>query len=180
MTDSARFFEHGVVTVEETDPRSRQAALSMTMPNCLFQAVTPSLLGGGLIDNFRLAEPLSVWLPQVTEGRLSFVGTQVDNAVARMNTIVRNQAEVVLQTFAQASNLLLSPADLIPMLPMGVYVSLRFRCRVDDIPKVLEGVQGTPVVGVAEFQWALATALAAVLTESAAWAPRPALSGRSP
>ncbi len=169
--DSHRFFEYGLVAVDGTDPVRRHALLSVTIPNCLFQAVTPSLLGAGLVDDFKVADPVAVWIPQVSDDRLSAVGRQMDNASARINTIVRNQTEVILRTFQQAGMLLINPADLIPMLPLGVYVSFRFRCCVDDIPKVLEGVQNTPVSGVHEFQWALAEALASVLTESKAWGP---------
>lgn len=170
-SEFSRFFEHGHVEIEGTDAKTRQAAISMQLPCCLFQAVVPSLLGAGFIDNFRISEPLCVWIPKVTKERLSLQGSQVDNAVARINTTVEHQAAVIIKTFSMAAELLHNPADLVPMLPLGVYVSLRFRCRVDDIPKFLTGVQGTPVDGVPELQWALACVLAKVLMESQAWGP---------
>lgn len=169
--ESSRFFEHGFVEIEGTDAKTRQAALAVQMPCCLFQAIVPSLLGAGFIDNFRISEPLCIWIPKVSKERLSLTGAQVDNAVARINTTVEHQMAVIAKTFAMVAELLTNPADMVPMLPLGTYVALRFRCRVDDIPKVLHGVQATPVDGVAEFQWALACVLAKVLMESQAWGP---------
>lgn len=167
--DSARFFEHGKVVLEDMDPVGRTASIFVQLPNCLFQAVTPSLLGAGYLDNFRVAEPLSTWLPQVTEARLSFLGKQVDQAHVRINTAVAQQMDALLRTFASISQYLVNPADMVPMLPLGVYVSVRFRCRLDDVPKVLHGVQDTPVEGVHEFQWALACVLAQALREMEGW-----------
>ncbi len=164
--DSARFFEHGKVVLEDIDPVGRMASIFMQMPNCLFQAVTPSLLGAGLVDNFRVAEPVATWLPQLTEARISFVGKQVDQCHVRINTAVSQQMESLLKTFVKISEYLLNPADMVPMLPLGVYVALRFRCRIDDVPKVLQGVQETPVEGVGEFQWALACVLAQAVIEA--------------
>lgn len=173
--DSAQFFEHGKVVLEDMDAFGRMAAIFIQVPCCLFQAVTPSLLGAGLVDNFRLAEPLCCWMPQVSPARLSFIGKQIDQTDVRINTAVSQQMDVILKTFVKVSEYLLSPADLIPMLPLGTYVQLRFRCRIDDIPKVLEGVQNTPVEGVHEFQWALACVLAQAVIEAERWAARPRL-----
>lgn len=171
--DSSQFFEYGKVVLEDTDPVGRTASIAISMPNCLFQAITPSLLGAGFIDNFKVSEPLAVWIPQVTKERLSFMGTQLDQADARINTAIAHQMSVVAQTFAKVSQLLTNPADLVPMLPLGTYVSLRFRCRIDDVPKVLFGIQETKVEGVHEFQWALACVLAQALMESERWPHRP-------
>lgn len=171
--DASQFFEYGKVVLEDTDPVGRTASIRMQMPNCLFQAVTPSLLGAGFVDEFKVADPLAVWIPQVTTERLSFMGKQLDQADVRINTAIAHQMGVVAQTFAKVAQLLTNPADLIPMLPLGTYVSLRFRCRIDDVPKVLFGVQETAVVGVPEFQWALACVLAQALMESERWPHRP-------
>lgn len=170
--DSAQFFEYGKIVLEDIDPIGRMAAIFMQMPCCLFQAVTPSLLGAGFVDNFRVAEPLATWLPQVSKERLSFIGTQHDQCDTRINTAVAQQMDALLKTFLRISELLLNPADMVPMLPLGVYVALRFRCRIDDIPKVLEGVQKTPVEGVPEFQWALACVLAQAVIEAERWEAR--------
>lgn len=170
--ESAQFFEHGKVVLEDIDPVGRMAAIRMQMPNCLFQAVTPSLLGAGFVDNFRVSEPLATWLPQLSEGRISVVGKQLDQCHVRINTAVAQQMDAILKTFVKVSEFLLNPADMVPMLPLGVYVSLRFRCRIDDIPKVLHGVQETPVEGVHEFQWALACVLAQAVTEAERWESR--------
>ena len=168
--DSAKFFEYGEVVFEERDFPSRTAAIRICVPNCLFQAVTPALLGAGLIDQFTVRDPIAAWVPMFTDARMiPHASELVDNACAQMNATASMVATSALRAFHSMARLLNNPSDLVPILPLGVYVTLRFRCRIDDIPKVLFGIQGIPVDGVAEFQWALASVLACVLQDMRTW-----------
>jgi len=161
-SDDAKFFEYGHVLLLGNDFKTRQASLEVCMPNSLMQAVTPSLLGAGWVDQFRVRDPVAVWLPQLTPSRMNAAASGHDLPHTRANMALKQWAEEVLQVFQKVAQFLVDPSDIVPFLPMGTYVQFRFRCRVDDIPKVLEGVDATPVVGVPEFQWALASVLAAV------------------
>jgi hypothetical protein len=166
--EQSRFFEYGEVLLTENDYKTRQAAVSVCMPCCLFQAVTPSLLGGGLVDGLKVREPLAVWLPQLTSERVSpLVRAQVPDAEIRINAVMKAHVDELLRLFQGASGVIVDPADLVPYLPLGTYVCFRFRCRIDDVPKVLEGVDRTPVTGVPEFQWALAMVLKCALEDHA-------------
>ena len=49
------------------------------------------------------------------------------------------------------------------LLPMGVYVKIRLRCDIDNVAQVLLNLENIPVVGVAEFRFALAEVLADIL-----------------
>ena len=163
-SDNCRFFEYGEVVLEEHDFVTRQASIQICIPCCLFQAVTPSLLGAGIIDQFKLRDPMAVWIPTFSKKRMSPVANEmIDNSLIRLNMSLKARAEEVLKTFRICAQMVLNPSDLIPILPLGTYVNLRFRCEIDKIPDVLIGVQNTPVDGVAEFQWALATVLTYVL-----------------
>lgn len=169
-SESAKFFEFGEVTFEERDFPSRQAAIRICMPCCLFEAVTPSLLGAGVIDQYKVREPMAVWMPKFSAERMHPNAEQIlDSSLERLNMTLRASAEGIIETFQSLSFLVTDPSDLIPLLPLGVYVTFRLRCRIDDIPKVLFGVQNTPVNGVAEFQWALASVLACVLEDVQKW-----------
>ena len=165
-SEECKFFEFGEVRLEENDFTSRQASIRICIPCCLFQAVTPSLLGVGLIDQFKLREPIAIWIPTFSQERMSpNANNFVDNALVRLNMLLKSKAEDVLKTFEGCAQLVLNPSDLIPILPLGVYVTLRFRCEIDKIPDVLIGIQNTPVDGIHEFQWALATVLTCVLDD---------------
>lgn len=167
--DEAKFFGCGQVVLLDRDFKTRQASMEVCMPNSLMQAVSPSLLSCGWLDAFRVKEPLAVWLPQLTAERMNGLAAEHDMAHARANAALRQWAEEVLQVFRKVSQFLVDPSDVIAFLPMGTYVCFRYRCRIDDIPRLLEGVDRTPVVGVREFQWAMASVLAAVCLDFQAW-----------
>jgi len=168
--EQSRFFEHGEVVLTESDFKTRQASVSICMPCCLFQAVTPSLLGGGLVDGLKVLEPLAVWLPRLSAERISpHVRAKVPDAEVRINSVMKAHVDDLLKLFAGAAAVAVDPSDLVPYLPLGTYVRFRFRCRLDDIPKVLEGVNGTPVAGVPEFQWALAMVLKCAVQDFERW-----------
>ncbi|OPZ38218.1 MAG: hypothetical protein BWY99_01678 [Synergistetes bacterium ADurb.BinA166] len=164
--ESSKFFEHGEAVLEESDYATRMASVRIRMPCCLMQAVTPSLLGGGLLDELKIMEPVAVWIPQLSDQRVSpAVRARLPDAHVRINSGMRAHVDELLKLFKGAASVVLDPADLVPCLPLGTYVQFRFRCRVDDVPKILEGVQSTAVAGVPEFQWALAMVLRCALED---------------
>lgn len=163
--DSAKFFGSGYIVVEAKDFKTRQASIEMCLPHTLLQAITPSLLGSGWIDKLKVKEPITVWIPQLTAERMNSAAIGHDVPHIRANMALKQWTDEVVQVFQKISQFLVDPSDIIPFLPMGTYVQLRFRCRVDDIPKVLEGVEKTPVIGIPEFRWALASVLAMVCLE---------------
>lgn len=165
-SDNCKFFEYGEVVLGEYDFDSRQASIQICIPCCLFQAIIPTLLGAGIIDQFKLREPMAVWVPTFSKERMSSnANNLVDNALVRLNAGLKIKAKEVVKTFQACAELVLNPSDLIPILPLGIYVNLRFRCEIDKIPNVLIGVQNIQVDGIAEFQWALATVLTQVLDD---------------
>lgn len=172
-SEETRFFEYGEVRLDTIDHINRHVMIDICMPQNLFQVVTPALLGAGLIDDFRLRDPIAVWIPRIGKERLGPVAGTVDSAEARVNQLVRERVEETLRVFQGLGHLLLSPGDLVPMLPMGTYVTFKFRCRIDSILPVLEHVQKyIMILGIAEFQWALASVLHQAVSENETWISR--------
>jgi hypothetical protein len=161
-SDNAKFFGHGYIVLEAKDFKTRQASLEICLPHTLLQAITPSLLGSGWVDKLKVKEPVTVWIPQLTADRMNAAAIGHDIPHVRANMALKQWTDEVVQVFQKVAQFLVDPSDIIPFLPMGTYVQLRFRCRIDDIPKVLEGVGATPIIGIPEFRWALASVLAAV------------------
>lgn len=164
------FFEHGSVGLLERDFRSREAKLNLCMPCCLFLAASPSLLGHGLIDDFRIHHPLSVWIPRLSSDRFHpYVSEQVPFIADKSNVAVKQTAERTLQNFQDLIQFMPYPEDLIPTLPLGIYVDLTYRCNIDSMAKILIGVENTAHHGIAEFRFALAEVLTTVLHDIEKW-----------
>lgn len=164
-SDSAAFFEYGSVDLGDVDRRARRATASVRMPFILMQAVTPALLGGGSVGRLTLAEPFAVWVPSLTAGRMNALGAQAQAAHELVNRAVRERAEESLRLYGGLSHFLVDPADIMPLLPMGTYVTFTYSFRVDDTVRVLEALQQhAGVTGVPEFQAALACVLAEALS----------------
>ena len=160
-----RFFERGEVRVSGFDAASRQAAFSISMPASVAQAVVPALLGAGVLDQYVLMNPVAAWIPALGADRIRPGVLVYDPDMAqKLNSAVRARVGDVLSLFADLSQGVLDPTDLIPMLPLGVYVTFRMRCRIDDLPRAVLELERTAVAGVGEFRFALAAALTEVLT----------------
>ena len=161
-----RFFNHGKVSVAGHDAESRQAILIICMPCCLMHAVTPALLGAGSVDGYSIMNPVAAWIPQLSDERFHPEYVGADQRVSpRANRILSQKVQEILSTFGSMAPVLKNPSDIVPMLPLGTYVEFRYRCRLDDLAVALIEIEKTMVAGVPEFRYALAGALAKVLTE---------------
>ncbi len=177
MMFRAAFFTHGEVCVTEEDRESGQAVLSVVLPACVMQAVTPVLLGAGLLDSYELRSPLAAWVPTVEDAGFRSGDPAVCSAV---NAGIRAAAQAALEAFGAARRELLFPADALPVLPMGTYVRFRLRCSVDALAASLPRMGGS--AGVAELKHAFARVVSALLVH---WGragdsppPLPASAGR--
>lgn len=139
------------------DRSSRQAQFSVTAPACVLQAALPQLLSSGLIEGYEVARPLAAWVPTVADEGFAPGDPGVP---ARVNAAAREAARASLDLFRRSSGHMLFPGDLVPILPMGTYVTFRLRCRLDDLVPSLPAM--VPAAGVAELRFALAAAAAAV------------------
>lgn len=157
--DPSRFFSRGSVEVLAEDASTRQVQLRVTVPACVLQAAFPQLLGSGLVDGYEVASPLAVWMPTVADE--GFVEGAEAGTPSFVNAAARSAAAASLQLFGQSASVLRFPADLVPLLPMGVYVRCRLRCRLDALVSSLDSM--APVAGVAEFKYALASVSASLL-----------------
>jgi hypothetical protein len=153
------FLKHGEVSVLEEDRDSGQLIMSVVLPACVMQAVTPSLLGAGSIDSYELRWPLAAWVPTVADVGFRSQDTSV---CSEINARVARAAVESLRAFADSVPHLLFPGDVLSVLPMGTYVRFRLRCYVDDLVPRVQAMGGE--AGVAELKFALASEVAALLS----------------
>ena len=161
--DDSKFFEYGEVSLDTCDRKTRTSAVRICIPCCLFQTISPHLLGGGWIDELKIRTPIAFWTPTITPERI-MAHARIPGTEMRINVAVRTAVESVGRLFVNLQDSLIDPADVVPMLPLGTYVTFLYRFRVDDSIKILEGIGSVNVVGVPEFQAAMAAVLTRVLT----------------
>lgn len=154
------FFEHGLVETLEDDERSGQLHLAVTLPACVMQAATPCLLGAGILDSYEVRSPLAVWIPTIGDAGFRDELSQGE-LPARVNAEVRRRVRELVELFVSTSSTLKFSGDLVPMLPMGVYVRFRMRCSADKLAPAVEAMGGA--AGMAELKYALGSVLADAL-----------------
>lgn len=170
MGEESKFFENGFVRIEESDFKSRMSSIRCAVPNCLLQAVCPVLLGAGHIDELVIHEPISIWVPKISINRIE-ERFRPHISSEEFNHAVRNSVVDLLKIFQDFSKIITDVSDLIPILPMGVYISFRYRVRVDSILNIMVELQSEKTQGVPEFQFAMASVLSQVLQDFERVAP---------
>jgi len=156
--ENSTFFEHGFVKLVANDYLTRMVSIDVCMPCTLFQAITPQLLGTGYVDHFRIRSPIAVWIPKLTDERYK-PSVRHQGISDRLHVALREEILKTCKLFEHISDYLEDPSDIIPILPLGVYVEFSFRCHIDQIIGMLEGINNIRVAGIPEFQWSLASVL---------------------
>lgn len=145
------------------DTPSRQIQIDICIPCYLLQVSTPVLLGSGMIDNPRIHHPISIWIPKYTDERM-VPSARLENRIGeKVHSLIREWVVRYTEFFAQISGMFMDPTDAVPMLPLGTYVDVTYRCSIDVLPSLLEGLQKIPIAGIPEFQFALAEIFHSVL-----------------
>jgi hypothetical protein len=161
--DDATFFEHGQVRLDACDPIKRRASIEIRIPCILFQTLSPVLLPRGIIENFRIADPVATWMPQLTDERFSLPARSVRSISASVNSALHAELNRTCLIFKNISQHLTDPADIVPMLPLGIYIDFTYKCEIDRILELLESLESIRVVGVSDFQLAMSSVLHKVL-----------------
>jgi hypothetical protein len=131
----------------------------------MFQTVTPHLLGSGTITDFVVPEPFMVWAPSITRSRLNKKADAISDAEVKINQAVQKHVISLCESVDALRELLLDQSDIIPMLPLGIYVRFTFNVRADDILKFIEGINAILVYGINEVQGSFAASLKYVLED---------------
>lgn len=152
--DQFRIFERGSILINRYDDEKREIALKVCIPCCILQSILPSITGNGVINNYSIVNPVSVWVPNH--------GVPIDIDEKLQDVLQRS-----LDLFLEISRMTSRPADLSPMLPLGVYVIFQLRAKIDDIAKILMEIEDIESPGVPEFRYVLASVLAKVLSSTA-------------
>lgn len=162
--ESSKFFNHGEVKVGLKDLKSRQVQLEICLPCILFQTITPVILGFGFVDSPKIKQPFAVWIPRYSKERINpaFVSEASED---RVNTYIKNNVLNLMGSINSVSQVFMNPTDLIPMMPLGTYIEFKMKCKIDDILKIIEGIQKIDVVGILELQLAFSEILKSLLEE---------------
>jgi hypothetical protein len=163
MESFSQFFEYGEVAYLASDQANRHGMVSITMPCCLFQTISPILLGAGHIDNLELADPLAVWMPSLTNDRFISSVSNIKTVADQVNSGVRSEISRIVGTFLSLSKYLVEPSDIIPMLPLGTYIKFHFRIKIDRIIQMNVELDKINVIGAKEFLFALSEVTAYIL-----------------
>lgn len=136
------------------DPEFRKASFDIYVPACILQAASPMLLKHGLISNYELSNLLAVWIPSLGKDRFKeFVD---ESNVNLLNTKIQDEMNNVLHSFIALSKVLENPNDIIPMLPLGIYVKFRYSFSIDDFPYLLIDLKENQITGIPELNFSLA------------------------
>lgn len=164
MNDYSKFFDHGSVSVLGIDETKRKTILSLVIPYSLLFNVTTTMLKHGSFSELRVNDPMTVWQPDVG----SFIKPDYtkDNPqlAHKINESLKTHIESYMLYLADICHILQDPSIIGTSIPNGVYVSVKFTTDIDRLPNILEELQAQlNVVGIAEFQLALAAGLSKIL-----------------
>lgn len=163
MKTESSFLRNGKVICEMYDAFSRQAQIQITIPCYLFQVCSPSLLGFGFVDNPKIHLPVSVWLPKFADERMVPSVRLQNNPSSSVYKIVSEWVTRYVEFFSKISSLFMDPSDIIPILPLGTYIDISYRCDIDKIIPLLESLDQIKIVGVPDFQFSMAEILNGIL-----------------
>lgn len=166
MKTESDFLRNGKVVCEMYDAFSRQAQLSITIPCYLFQVCSPALLGNGVVDNPKIHLPVSVWLPRFSDERLVPSVRVQDQPSESVYKLISEWVSRFVEFFSKISEVFVDPSDIIPILPLGTYIDLTYRCDIDKIVPLLDALESIRVVGVPEFQFSMAEILNGILSRN--------------
>lgn len=153
----------GWVEASFTDKETQSLSIQFAVPNCLMNAVMPVLIQNGVLDQQQLLLPLRAWVPVLNQERFK---PETRGLMEVVNQASIEMINKILTAVTQAMSLLADPSDVMPVLPLGVYVTFRYRCKAKSMMPILESLESIPVIGVPEFKFAMAGVLAEFLRES--------------
>lgn len=163
----ARFFEFGEIESVCSDRSTRQAALKVSAPWSVVQAAVAIMLGHGFIDMLQVRQPLTVWTPPIPRNHfLDGALVEAPNLPDRVSKVMQERMLEMLQLFSDLASVLKYPDDALGLLPMNTYVTFQFRSTYENLTEVIRKLEPLGTPGVAEFRYALASALAELLADA--------------
>jgi hypothetical protein len=125
-----RLFGSGKISVENYDKFNDKMILSVTIPLIILHGSIDTLLKNVTVIDYKIDESICAWIPRIDESRVRTEGrAAISNEV---NLKVQDLVIQVLSLFKECSKYCY-PADLVPMLPLGIYVNFKILGKVEDI-----------------------------------------------
>lgn len=153
-------FGFGRAEVEVYDDVGQTVAVRLKLPVIVLHGATPLLLGAGELTQYELAAPLGAWVPRLAADRVrpSEDLTQAQTA-DRVNAFAQQSANAAIEFFRQAAQLCEDPSDLVPILPLGTYVSVLFAGEAARLRRAAADMGLAPALGVPQLGAAIVSAL---------------------
>jgi hypothetical protein len=162
-TDHAKFFDIGEVKVLSVDSKNRQTGLYFVAPICFVQPAFPALLSSGSIDSFSMIKPFISFVPKIKSENIK---SKSDQIVKRINTRVQDSIAKAMSVYSESEQFLSDPSLMLPILPLGIYVSFTYRCGVDQfVIAIRDRWNVAPGSYEDEFKWATIRVIAHVLSQ---------------
>lgn len=157
MFKESKFFQSGSVLVECVSDGA--VMLAITAPLFLLHAVSPIILGEGIVGGPRLHSPLSAWVPRIDSSKFlpGFVGMS-DRAAAALEA----NALASLNLFNDVHSMLSDPDAALLVLPLGVYVDFSIRAKLEGAVSMAAAIGRVKTIGTAELSFAIAEALSGI------------------
>jgi len=162
--DNFPLFEFGGISIVNYDKEEREVALKICIPCYIMQTILPTISGIGIVNDYSVKNPIAIWMPTLAPDRFNTaLVDQYPRLPNEANTQIKEKLQEILNLFFEISKATNLPTDLTAMLPLGTYVVFQFRSKIDDMAKILLGLNDSELPGVPEFRYALAAVLARIL-----------------
>jgi hypothetical protein len=161
--NSSKFLEYGAINLIGYDEQNVE--FEIKIPFCLFQIVQPTLIQYGILDKFSISQPIASWFPKLSLNQINpLLNNHIENMHEVISKMVENKVLETLHLFSELSAALIDPMNMLPMLPIGVYINVKYRCEIKNIFNILEETEKSAnQIGIPDFRFALASVFADLL-----------------
>ena len=148
----ADFLDKGHINTVLFDKHTRKICFNIKIPLCVLLPAIPFLTKDGLISDFKISSPLSIWIPN-TEPILELKDTKI---LENFWTETQKSVQHILELWFKSEKILNS--QLTPILPIGLYVEFNLIHNIDMLVIILHAWECDGPEG--EFRWALTKLIA--------------------
>jgi len=157
-----RILKHGLIDLDLVDDTKRMISIRFVVPCILMQSVAANLFKYGSVNNLCIAHPLVCWMPTINRGGLRDPLTP-DHVINEINATLQSESFRLAKIYEALTKHINDPRDLIPMLPLGVYVDFKYLMGYDEALPFIESLEDIQVSGVSEIQWGVASIIQEVV-----------------
>lgn len=141
-------FKHGYINSKINDSDDSISVLSFRLPFYISYNIIPSLIGYGIIDDCKISDPFSVWVPEITGTDINQVYANVPEIDRSINNYLRNNISNSIKVFSDLRDILINPSLAVFILPMGTYIDFDYRIKNANVLRLIKSTENLPVIGI--------------------------------